>query len=234
MKANQPRGGTEDERVLQAPGPRDLEFLSTDPWRVFRIMGEFVAGFDELADLGPAVSIFGSARVKPEEEQYAMAVELGRRLGEQGFAVITGGGPGIMEAANRGAGEAGARSVGLNIELSFEQHANPYLTDAMDFHYFFVRKTMFLKYAVAFVIFPGGFGTLDELFEAVTLIQTGKMQNFPVVLYGRQYWTGLLDWLRDRMKAEGKIRQDELELLTLADSADEAVRLITRGVRGAP
>lgn len=217
---------TEDERLLSAKGTRTAEFTHTDPWRVFRIMGEFVEGFDTLANLGPAVSIFGSARITPDDPMYAAAEETARRLAEIGFAVITGGGPGIMEAANKGATEAGGESVGCNIELPFEQGMNVYVTTAINFRYFFVRKTMFVKYAEGFIIFPGGFGTLDELFEALTLIQTGKVRHFPVVLFGKSYWAGLLQWLRDTMLAEGKIAPEDLEDLVVTDSPEEAVRTI--------
>ena len=189
-------------------------------------MGEFVAGFDTLAELGPAVTIFGSARVKADHRQYQAAVEVARLLGEAGFAIITGGGPGIMEAGNRGAVQAGAPSVGLNIELPFEQGSNQYVEIPVDFHYFFVRKTMFVKYAQAFVIFPGGFGTMDELFEALTLIQTGKIQNFPVVLYDSAYWDGLLSWLQQIMLSEGKIAPEDVDLLLVADSAEEVRDMI--------
>lgn len=214
------RKETEDERLLESVG--ELETLGRDAWRIFRIMGEFVEGFEEMAGLGPAVSIFGSARTRPGEPQYEACVETARLLGEAGFAVITGGGPGIMEAANKGAKEAGARSVGCNIELPFEQSGNPYVDVSIDFRYFFVRKTMFVKYAQAFVIFPGGFGTMDELFESLTLIQTGKVRVFPVVLVGRDYWGGLMDWLRDRMAAEGKISPKDLDLVLVTDDLEEA------------
>ncbi len=182
---------TQDEQLFVAPDDASEAFTQTDTWRVFRIMGEFVAGFDSLAGLGPAVTIFGSARIRPDHPQYQQAVETARLLGEAGFSIITGGGPGIMQAGNEGAKAAGASSVGLNIELPFEQHLNPFIDLSVDFHYFFVRKTMLVKYAKAFVIFPGGFGTLDELFEAITLIQTGKISNFPVVLFDSSYWQGL-------------------------------------------
>jgi uncharacterized protein (TIGR00730 family) len=219
---------TEDEQLLRRePVPPALhDFTSTDPWRVFRIMGEFVEGFDTLAGLGPAVSVFGSARVLPDDPVYQAAIEVGRLLAEHGFAVITGGGPGVMEAANRGATEAGGESVGCNIELPFEQGMNAYVKTAINFRYFFVRKTMFVKYAEAFIIFPGGFGTLDELFESLTLIQTGKVRNFPVILFGSEYWAGLLGWLREKMMAEGKISPEDMELLIVTDSPEEAVRVV--------
>jgi hypothetical protein len=185
-------------------------------------MSEFVEGFQTLANLGPAVTIFGSARTQPSHPQYEQAVELARVLGKSGFAIISGGGPGIMTAANKGGHEAGVTSVGLNIELPFEQSDNEYITLPIDFHYFFARKTMFIKYAQAFVIFPGGFGTMDELFESLTLIQTGKIHNFPVVLFDSEYWGGLLEWLRGTMLAEGKIAPEDLDLLLVTDSIDEA------------
>lgn len=225
---NLPQRETEDERLLQRDEVEEAEFLHTDPWRVFRIMGEFVEGFDTLADLGPAVSMFGSARVAPDDPWYAAAEETGRLFVEEGFAVITGGGPGIMEAANKGATEAGGDSVGCNIELPFEQGMNRYVKTAVNFRYFFVRKTMFVKYAVGFLIFPGGFGTLDELFEALTLIQTGKVRHFPVVLMGKDYWAGMMTWLRDVMAAEGKIAPEDLDLLLLTDSPEEAVAHVLR------
>jgi uncharacterized protein (TIGR00730 family) len=224
---------TEDERLLsrRPEGTRASDFIHTDPWRVFRIMGEFVEGFDALATLGPAVSIFGSARILPDDPMYAAAEETARRLAELGFAVITGGGPGIMEAANKGAREGGGESVGCNIELPFEQGMNAYVTKAINFRYFFVRKTMFVKYAEGFIIFPGGFGTMDELFEALTLIQTGKVRHFPVVLFGTAYWKGLLDWMRDTMLAEGKISQGDLDWLVVTDSPEETVRVILEAYR---
>src|SRR5919199_4158964 len=190
---------TEDERLLER---QDSAFVHTDPWRALRILSEFVEGFEHLATVGRAISVFGSARTPEGHPEYAAARETGRLLAEAGFAVITGGGPGIMEAANRGARDAGGVSIGCNIELPHEQHANPYLDVEVEFRYFFVRKTMFVKYAEGFVIFPGGFGTLDELFEALTLIQTGKLRNFPVVLFGKRYWRGMLRWLRDAALAE--------------------------------
>jgi uncharacterized protein (TIGR00730 family) len=213
---------TEDEQLLTPPRVEEVRFTDTDPWRVLRIMGEFVQGFDLLAELGPAVTIFGSARVREGDVQYEAAVDLARTLGEAGFNIITGGGPGIMEAGNKGAQEAGVASVGLGIELPFEQGVNEYVDVAIEFRYFFVRKTMFVKYAQAFVIMPGGFGTMDELFEALTLIQTGKIRNFPVILYNSAYWAGLVDWLRQIMLAEGKISAGDLELLIVTDSAEEA------------
>ncbi|MFB3908313.1 MAG: TIGR00730 family Rossman fold protein [Candidatus Eisenbacteria bacterium] len=217
---------TEDEHLLSIPHPEEAVFTETDPWRVLRIMGEFVAGFDALAGMPPAVTIFGSARTREPDPMMAAAAEVARALGRAGFPIITGGGPGIMEAANRGAREAGAVSVGLNIELPFEQKLNPYVDVAVDFRYFFVRKTMLVKYACAFVIFPGGFGTMDEFFESLTLIQTGKVKNFPVILFGSAYWAGLLDWLRSAMLAEGKVAPADLDLFHICDDPDEVVQLI--------
>jgi uncharacterized protein (TIGR00730 family) len=219
---------TEDEKFLESTAhePDAAAFTHSDPWRVLRIMGEFVQGFDTLAEVGKAVTIFGSARVTEDDPMYQAARELAARLSREGFAVITGGGPGIMEAANRGAVEADGQSIGCNIELPFEQGMNQYVEIAVNFRYFFVRKTMFVKYAEAFVIFPGGFGTLDELFEALTLIQTGKIHNFPIVLYGSDYWQGLLDWIKDTLLAEGKISPEDLDLLAITDSPEEACRII--------
>lgn len=226
--AQRTRTATEDERLLQSPAgtQAELDFTRSDPWRVFRIMGEFVEGFDNLARIGPAITIFGSARTPPEHPEYAAARETARLLGEAGFGIITGGGPGIMEAANRGARDASVLSIGCNIELPFEQGINPYVDVAINFRYFFVRKTMFVKYAEAFVIFPGGFGTMDELFEALTLIQTGKVRDFPVVLFGSAYWKGLIDWFRTALLAEGKISPDDVDLVVVTDSPEEAVRTI--------
>jgi uncharacterized protein (TIGR00730 family) len=221
---------TEDERLLESPPGAGLpvrpDFTSSDPWRVFRIMGEFVEGFDVLAHVGRAVTVFGSARVPPGHPQYEDAVTTGRLLAEAGFAVITGGGPGIMEAANKGAQAGGGLSIGCNIELPFEQGTNPYVEVSINFRYFFVRKTMFVKYAEAFIIFPGGFGTLDELFESLTLIQTGKVRNFPVILIGRAYWSGLLDWIRATLLAGGKISPEDVDLLVVTDDLEEAVQIV--------
>jgi len=219
-----PPGTTQDEQLLESPRPD--EFTHTDTWRVFRIMGEFVEGFDELATLTRGVSIFGSARSSPDHPDYKVAQETAALLAHAGFSVITGGGPGIMEAANRGAFEAGGISVGCNIELPFEQKPNPYQTRSLKFKYFFVRKMMFVKYSLGFIIFPGGFGTLDELFEALTLIQTHKISNFPVVLFGSQYWNGLLNWIRDPALKEGKISEKDLQLLHLTDSPAEVVQIV--------
>ena len=211
---------TEDERLLQSV--EELESIGRDSWRVFRIMGEFVEGFEEMGQIGIGVSFFGSARVTEEDPMYQKCVETARQLGEAGFSIITGGGPGMMEAANRGAQLAGVPSVGCNIELPFEQESNVYLDHSIDFRYFFVRKTMFVKYACAFVIFPGGFGTMDELFEALTLIQTSKVRDFPVVLVGTEYWSGLIDWIRNTMRREGKIADEDLGLLFLTDDPEAA------------
>lgn len=216
---------TEDQKLLQGALQAD-DFTRTDPWRVLRIQGEFIEGFDKLANVGKAVTVFGSARTSPDDEQYQAAEMLGGLLAERGFAVMTGAGPGIMEAANKGAQLAGGRSIGCNIELPFEQGSNPYVDTSVNFRYFFVRKTMFIKYSVAFVIFPGGFGTLDELFEAVTLIQTGKISQFPVVLFGRAYWAGLMRWLESRVAGEKKISPGDLDLMFLTDDPEEAVELI--------
>ena len=204
----------------------DTAFLETDAWRALRIMGEFIDGFDALARLGPAVSIFGSARTPPTDPMYEQAHRLAFKLAENGLTIITGGGPGIMEAANRGAHEAKGASVGLGIELPHEQGINPHVDVAVDFRYFFVRKTMFVKYAQSFVIFPGGFGTLDELFESVTLVQTGKIEHFPTILFGSSYWNGLLDWLRTTVATEGKVDPRDLELLRVSDDVDEVVDVI--------
>jgi len=218
-------GGTHDERLLETP--RADEFLHTDTWRVFRIMGEFVQGFEDLAHITNGVSIFGSARTSPDDPVYQGARETAGLLAKAGFAVITGGGPGIMEAANRGAVEAGGISVGCNIELPHEQRSNDYLTLSLKFKYFFVRKMMFVKYSSAFIIFPGGFGTLDELFEALTLIQTHKIHNFPVVLYGSEYWKGMLDWLKGPMLAEGKIIEEDFRRLHITDSPQKIVEIVS-------
>ena len=223
MRAETPRP-TEDQRLLQQARP--AEFLETDTWRSLRILGEFVEGFDALANIGPAVTVFGSARIKRSNPTYALARRLARRLVKEGFAVITGGGPGIMEAANRGAREAGGLSIGCNIELPFEQDLNEYVDLGMQFRYFFVRKVMFVKYAEAFCIFPGGFGTLDELFESLTLIQTGKIEHFPVILFGTEYWAGLMKWMREYPLAVENVAPEDLELFTVTDDVEEACRVI--------
>ena len=215
---------TQDELLLERPGRP--EFLDTDPWRALRILSEFVEGFDALAAVGPAVTVFGSARTKPEHRYYAMARELGRLLATQGYAVITGGGPGLMEAANRGCQEGGGLSVGCNIELPMEQGLNAYCDLGVEFRYFFARKTMFVKYADAFVIFPGGYGTLDALFEAVTLIQTRKVVNFPVILMGSEYWAGLLDWIKGTLVTQATISPGDVDLLRITDDPAEAAQII--------
>lgn len=219
-------GTTQDEQLLESPRPD--EFTHTDPWRVFRIMGEFVEGFDELATLTRGIAIFGSARTPADDPDYKAAQETGALLANEGFAVITGGGPGIMEAANRGAFEAGGLSIGCNIELPFEQRANAYQTLSLTFKYFFVRKMMFVKYSLAFVIFPGGFGTFDELFEALTLIQTKKIRNFPIVLFGKTYWSGMLQWLGEVVLTGGKISNHDLEMFHITDSPAEVVEIVRR------
>ena len=215
---------TEDERLLG--NLEELDEIGRDAWRVFRIMGEFVEGFERMGDIGTGVSIFGSARTKPGDPQYEACVETARMIGEAGFPIITGGGPGMMEAANKGAQLAGVPSIGCNIELPFEQSSNPYLDHDIDFRYFFVRKTMFVKYACAFVIFPGGFGTMDELFEALTLIQTNKVRDFPVVLFDSGYWGGLIEWIRSTMLTGGKISPGDLDLMLVTDDPEEATRHI--------
>jgi uncharacterized protein (TIGR00730 family) len=215
---------TTDQRLLDSRGPHD--WVHTDPWRVMRIQSEFVEGFGQLAELGSAVAVFGSARTKPDEPSYAQAEELGRKLVEADFAVVTGGGPGAMEAANRGASQAGGVSVGLGIELPFEDGLNDWVDLGINFRYFFVRKTMFVKYAQGFVVLPGGLGTLDELFEALTLVQTRKVTEFPIVLVGTDYWRGLVDWMRDTQLAAGKISAADLDMMVLTDDVDEAVRIM--------
>jgi len=216
---------TEDEKLLQAGSDRD-DFTRTDPWRVLRIMGEFIEGFDNLAHVKRGVSIFGSARTHPDDPQYTAAQEVARLLAQAGFAIITGAGPGIMEAANKGAKLGGGASIGCNIELPFEQGANPYVDTLINFRYFFVRKTMFIKYSNAFIIFPGGFGTLDEAFEALTLIQTGKIYQFPVIMFGRHYWAGLIRWIQSRVLGESKISAGDLDLILLTDDPQEAAHAV--------
>jgi len=244
------RGVTEDERLLTRPtqpliSPQEafpqeqeqvdehaferalhFDFTITDPWRVLRIMSEFVYGFDALAHVPPCVTIFGSARTTPDDPAYTAAIETARLLAKAGFGIITGGGPGIMEAANKGAQEGGNLSIGCNIELPFEQAPNPFLDISLDFRYFFVRKTMFVKYSNAFIIFPGGFGTMDELFEALTLIQTKKVSNFPVILYGSKYWEGLLNWIRVTMLEEEKVSEDDVSLLRISDDPQEICDIV--------
>ena len=215
---------TEDEKLL-ASQPT-ATFLDTDPWRALRILSEFVEGFDAMASVGRAVTVFGSARIGEGTPTYELARTIGRKLAEAGYAVITGGGPGAMEGANRGCREGGGLSVGCNIELPHEQSINPYVDLGVQFRYFFARKVMFVKYAAGFVILPGGFGTLDELFESLTLIQSGKVRHFPVILVGSAYWAGLLDWIRDTMIASGTVAMEDLDLLQVTDDPDEVVRLM--------
>jgi uncharacterized protein (TIGR00730 family) len=206
------------------------DFTVKESWRLFRIMAEFVDGFETMAEIYPAVSIFGSSRVGPGDALYEKARTIARLFAENGFNVITGGGPGLMEAANRGAVEGGAQSVGLNIQLPMEQQANTYANVVLDFRYFFIRKVMFVKYAQAYVVFPGGFGTLDELFEALTLIQTDRIKPFPVILVGNDYWTGLVNWLRERLLGTGKISPEDMDLIQLVDDPDEVVAAVRRTV----
>ena len=216
---------TTDQRLLDSRGPTD--WVHTDPWRVLRIQSEFVEGFGLLAELGRAVSVFGSARTPVDHPEYKMGRDLGAALAAAGYAVITGGGPGSMEAVNRGASEAGGKSVGLGIELPFEQRLNDWVDLGLNFRYFFARKTMFVKYAQAFVILPGGFGTLDELFEALTLVQTRKVARFPVILFDHDYWAGLLDWIKTTVQPAGKVGGADLELIRTTSSVDEVVDIIT-------
>jgi uncharacterized protein (TIGR00730 family) len=230
---------TEDELLLERPqrpepAPRDpsqAAFTRGDPWRVLRITGEFVHAFDSLAEVGAAVTVFGSARTAESDPMYHAARDLGARLAKAGFAIITGGGPGIMEAANRGAHEAGGLSIGCNIELPHEQALNRYVDISVNFRYFFCRKTMFMKYSEAFVLFPGGYGTLDELFEALTLIQTGKILRFPVIAFGGDYWCGLIDWMQRHLAQESRISPGDLQLVQVTDSTEEATRLIVEAFR---
>jgi uncharacterized protein (TIGR00730 family) len=224
LRRSQVRRTTSDQRLLDSRGPAD--WVHDDPWRVLRIQAEFVEGFGMLAELGRAISVFGSSRTPTTDHRYAQAQALGGALAEAGFAVITGGGPGIMEAANRGAVEAGGVSVGLGIELPREQGLNRWVDLGINFRYFFARKTMFLKYSQGFVVFPGGFGTLDELFEALTLVQTGKVTEFPVVLMGADYWAPLLAWLEHTVAGEGKVDVTDLRLVTCTDDVDEALAVI--------
>jgi uncharacterized protein (TIGR00730 family) len=229
LRGSRVPSSTTDQRLLDNQG--SAEWLHADPWRVMRIQSEFVEGFGALAELGPAVSVFGSARTKPGSPYYALAEEVGARLVRAGYAVITGGGPGAMEAANKGAAAAGGASVGLGIELPFEQGLNDYVNLGVNFRYFFARKTMFVKYAEGFIVLPGGFGTLDELFEAVTLVQTQKVTSFPIVLMGTDYWGGLLDWLKASALDHGTISEKDLRLLKVTDDLDEAVRTIVTSDR---
>jgi uncharacterized protein (TIGR00730 family) len=210
------------------------EIKTNDSWAIFKIMGEFVSGFEKMSAIGPCVTVFGSARTKQGDPYYELAVSVAKSVSEAGYGIITGGGPGIMEAGNRGAHLAGGTSVGLNIDLPFEQHDNPYIDDdkSLDFDYFFVRKVMFVKYSQGFVVMPGGFGTLDELFEAITLIQTNKILKFPIILVGTEFWKGLIDWIRNTMLAAGNISPEDLDLIKLADSAAEVVEIIDAFYKG--
>jgi uncharacterized protein (TIGR00730 family) len=230
LRRAQVQPGTTDQRLLDSRGPSD--WVHADPWRVLRIQSEFVEGFGLLAELPQAVSVFGSARTPKDHPEYTAARELGGALARAGYAVITGGGPGTMEAVNRGASEAGGISVGLGIELPFEQSLNDWVDIGINFRYFFARKTMFVKYAQAFVIMPGGFGTLDELFESLTLVQTRKVTRFPVILYGTAYWAGLLEWIRTTVLAGGKINAPDLDLVTVTDDVDEIVSRVLGSAQG--
>lgn len=210
------------------------EIKTNDSWALFKIMGEFVNGFEKMSKIGPCISVFGSARTKEDAKYYQLAVEISKSISEAGYGVITGGGPGIMEAGNKGASLAGGTSVGLNIDLPFEQHDNPYIDadKSLDFDYFFVRKVMFVKYSQGFVVMPGGFGTLDELFEAITLIQTHKIGKFPIILVGSEFWTGLLDWIKNIMLKEGNISPEDLNLIQIVDTPDEVVEIIDAFYKG--
>ncbi|HUR95945.1 MAG TPA: TIGR00730 family Rossman fold protein [Gemmatimonadales bacterium] len=227
---------TEDEQLLESPPPQRPEelFQKSDSWRVLRIMGEFVWGFDHLADVSDGVTIFGSARTQSTDPYYVKAVQTAMLLAQAGIPVLTGGGPGIMEAANRGAMEGKGLSIGCNIELPFEQGSNPYLNRSLNFKFFFVRKMMFVKYATAFIVFPGGYGTLDELFEALTLIQTGKVKHFPVILFGSAYWGGLVEWLTTTVAEERKINPADLHLFRVTDDPAEAARIVVEARAGKP
>jgi uncharacterized protein (TIGR00730 family) len=220
---------TEDRKLLE-PTERPA-FLSSDPWRALRILAEFVDGFDALAEIGKAITVFGSARVSEGDPAYATAREIGRLLAEEGYAVITGGGPGVMEAANRGCQEGGGLSVGCNIELPHEQDINPYVDLGVEFRYFFARKTMFVKYADGFVILPGGYGTLDEMMEALTLIQTGKIRHFPVVLVGSSFYAGFIDWIKAKLLGEGMISTDDLDLIQVTDDPKEVIDIVRKAGR---
>ncbi|MFD8701426.1 TIGR00730 family Rossman fold protein [Kitasatospora sp. NPDC059648] len=229
VRRDQVGTSTTDQRLLDTTGPTD--WLHTDPWRVLRITSEFVEGFGALAELPPAISVFGSARTPAGSPEYEAGIAIGRALAEAGYAVITGGGPGAMEAANRGATEAGGLSVGLGIELPFEQGLNEFVDLGLNFRYFFVRKTMFVKYAQGFVVLPGGLGTLDELFEALTLVQTKKVTRFPVILYGSAYWGGLYEWLKNTLVAQGKAAAQDLELFHITDETDEVLKILAEARR---
>ncbi|MGH3330753.1 MAG: TIGR00730 family Rossman fold protein [Nocardioidaceae bacterium] len=229
MRRSQFQRSTTDQRLLDSRGPTD--WVHTDPWRVLRIQSEFIEGFGALAELGPAISVFGSARTQPDDPMYALAEQLGRELSDAGFAVITGGGPGVMEAANKGASESGGVSVGLGIELPFEAGLNRWVDIGVNFRYFFARKMMFVKYAQGFVVLPGGFGTFDELFEALTLVQTQKVTSFPIVLVGTDYWQGLVDWVTKTVLEDGKISKSDLDMFRLTDDIDEAVDVMVEAAR---
>ena len=222
--AGRPEGSTTDQRLLDSRG--DSGWVHTDPWRVLKIQAEFVEGFNDLAEIGPAISVFGSARIPETHPAYDIGVRVGSALSNAGFAVITGGGPGAMEAANKGAMEAGGESIGLGIELPWEAKLNDYITFGLNFRYFFVRKMMFVKYSQGYVVLPGGLGTLDELFEAMTLAQTLKITQFPIVLMGVEHWQGLIDWMQGSMLEDARIKQSDLDMLTLTDDVDEAVALM--------
>src|SRR3954468_10963719 len=226
LRRGQVQPSTTDQRLLDTRGPSD--WVHTDPWRGLRIQAEFVEGFGVLAELPKAVSVFGSARTKPGAPDYIAGEQIGAALARAGYAVITGGGPGAMEGVNKGCCEAGGTSVGLGIELPFEQSINDWVDIGINFRYFFARKTMFVKYAQAFVVLPGGFGTMDELFEALTLVQTGKVTSFPVVLYDSSYWSGLIDWLKSTMLREGKINAADVDLIQVCDDVDEVIDIIKR------
>ncbi|NYJ00550.1 hypothetical protein HNR19_001248 [Nocardioides thalensis] len=221
-----PVGSTTDQRLLDSRG--DSDWVHTDPWRVLKIQAEFVEGFNDLAEIGPAISVFGSARIPPEHPAYDIGIRVGSALAKAGFTVITGGGPGAMEAANRGALEAGGESIGLGIELPWEAKLNDYVSFGLNFRYFFVRKMMFVKYSQGYIVLPGGLGTLDELFEAMTLSQTLKITQFPIVLMGTEHWTGLLDWMQGTMLSDARIKQSDIDMLTVTDDVDEAVDLMVK------
>jgi uncharacterized protein (TIGR00730 family) len=223
------QASTADQHLLDARGPSD--WVHTDPWRVMRIQSEFVEGFGSLAELGPAISVFGSARTTTDDPMYSLAEDLGAALAAAGFAVITGGGPGIMEAANKGACENGGVSVGLGIELPFEAGLNPYVDVGINFKYFFARKTMFVKYAQGFVVLPGGFGTFDELFEALTLVQTQRVTSFPIILMGSDYWAGLVRWIRETVVAGGNVSEPDLDMFHVTDDVGMAVRIVEEARR---
>ncbi|MBA2559079.1 MAG: TIGR00730 family Rossman fold protein [Propionibacteriales bacterium] len=229
MRRSQVPASTTDQRLLDSRG--STEWVHADPWRVMRIQAEFVEGFGAMAELGPAISVFGSARSRPGDPDYRQGEALGGALARAGFAVITGGGPGAMESANKGASQAGGVSVGLGIELPFESGLNEWVDIGINFRYFFARKTMFVKYAQGFIALPGGFGTFDEIFEAVTLVQTQKVTSFPIVLLGTSYWGGLIDWIRGVVLAGGKVSDKDLELLRLTDDVDEAVAIMVEAAR---